>query len=48
MSWRMTVLRAGLKRVELHVQRRRKPTLDPMADQQPCDVMEGLWVDGGW
>ena len=28
-SWGMTVLRAGLKRVELHVQRRSKPTLDP-------------------
>ena len=28
-SWGMTVLRVGLKRVELHVQRRSKPTSDP-------------------
>ena len=28
-SWRMTVLRGGLKRVKPHIQRRSKPTFDP-------------------
>ena len=32
-SWEITVLRAGLKRVELHIQRKNKPTFDTKAYQ---------------
>ena len=40
----MTILRAGLKRVEQHAQRRRKPTLDPTADQQHTVRVERLAI----